>query len=485
MPKKSVSSRTIRKKKHSHTRRITLISLGALVALLFFYFVDLNPRWQEPPVQRSESGLLDMVLSITKQKVVIGGKEKMSQVYNGAYIGATWDIRGGDTVRVRLENEMDDPTNLHFHGGHISPKGHSDNVLVAVKSGETFEYEYKLPATHPPGLYWYHPHLHRYTDNQVMGGMLGAIIVRGDVDELPGIKNVPERLLVMTTVDAGNDVIRLVNNQKNPVLYMRPYETVRLRLLNASADDFYNFSIPGMTLNVISRDGNTLSEVDAVQSEVMAPGDRVEVLLQAGSWGEYAVKSLLYKQGAFTYPEDTFMTIRVAGFPKLPTKLPTTLIPYDNFSDAVIDNIRTLTFSEGGTPQNTTFLLDGKEFNPEVIDQIMTLGTTEEWHIVNQSSEIHPFHIHVNPFQVVSVNGQPIVRKGMDDTYPIPANGEIVIRTKYRDFDGKYVLHCHILFHEDHGMMQLVEVMKPGATSAPDNGLPEREGMLHLLQMPH
>jgi FtsP/CotA-like multicopper oxidase with cupredoxin domain len=179
------------------------------------------------------------------------------------------------------------------------------------------------------------------------------------------------------------------------------------------------------------------------------------------------------------------MTIRVAGFPKLPTKLPTTLIPYDNFSDAVIDNIRTLTFSEGGTPQNTTFLLDGKEFNPEVIDQIMTLGTTEEWHIVNQSSEIHPFHIHVNPFQVVSVNGQPIVRKGMDDTYPIPANGEIVIRTKYRDFDGKYVLHCHILFHEDHGMMQLVEVMKPGATSAPDNGLPEREGMLHLLQMPH
>ncbi|MEN9406909.1 MAG: hypothetical protein RLZZ455_125 [Candidatus Parcubacteria bacterium] len=485
MPRKTVRPRSLDKKKRTQKMRIALFLFGALIVLLFLYFVDLNPQWQEPSVRKSDNGVLSMVLAVVKQKVLIGGKEKMSQVYNGTYIADTWDIRGGDTVKVRLENGMTDPTNLHFHGGHISPKGHSDNVLVAIKPGETFAYEYKLPATHPPGLYWYHPHLHRYTDSQVMGGMLGAIIVRGDIDELPGIKGVPERLLVMTTEDAGNNVIRLVNNQKNPVLFMRPYETIRLRLLNASADDFYNFSIPGKTLHVISRDGNTLSEVEQVQSEVMAPGDRVEVLLQAGSWGEYIVKSLLYKQGAFTYPEDTFMTIRVAGFPVLPDKLPTTLLPYDNFSDAVIDNTRTLTFSEGGTAQNTTFLLDGKEFNPEVIDQIMTLGTTEEWHIINQSSEIHPFHIHINPFQVVSVNGQPLVRKGMDDTFPIPAKGEIVIRTKYRDFDGKYVLHCHILFHEDHGMMQLVEVVKPGASSAPDNGLPDREGMLQMREMAH
>jgi FtsP/CotA-like multicopper oxidase with cupredoxin domain len=174
------------------------------------------------------------------------------------------------------------------------------------------------------------------------------------------------------------------------------------------------------------------------------------------------------------------MKIKVFGLPVIPKSLPTKLIPYDNFKNAKIDNVRTLTFSEGGTDDNPTFLLDGKEFNPNVVNQVMTLGTTEEWHLVNETSETHPFHIHINPFQVISINGIPVDRKSLDDTFPIPAHGEVVMRTKYRDFDGKYVLHCHILFHEDHGMMQVVEVVKPNAIPAPDNGLPEREGMPNM-----
>ena len=467
-----------KKQKGFGLKKVLLVIVGLIVLLLVLnQFLDLNIPWKSPDVLKSRDGKLDLTLDITKEKVSIGGKETETNVYNGRYIGQTWEIKGGDKVGVNLKNNMDQPTNLHFHGSHVSPKGNSDNVLLNIKPGETFDYEYNLPENHPPGLYWYHPHLHTYTDDQVNGGMLGAIIVRGDVDELPGIKGVTERLLVLTTNDQGDSVIRLVNNELNPTLYVRPFETLRLRMVNAASDDFYNIAIPGQKLNIISRDGNTLSEVQSVDSELMAPGDRIEILFQAGAWGEYTVQSAKYAQGFFTYPEDNFMKIKVFGLPVIPKELPTTLIPHEDFKDAEIDNTRTLTFSEGGTAENTTYLLDGKEFDPNVIDQIMELGTTEEWRLVNESGETHPFHIHVNPFQVMTVNGEPVDRKGYDDTFPIPANGEVVIRTKYTDFDGKYVLHCHILFHEDHGMMQVVEVVKPGSSTTPHNGLPEREGM--------
>lgn len=463
-----------------HKRLFFIIFLVVVALFAVITILPLNPVWHQPEQLVSKDGILDVVLDAKKTQVNIGGKEVSSMVYNGQYLGKTWVVKGGDTIKVHFKNQLDQPTNLHFHGGHVSPKGNSDNVLLAIRPGENFEYEYELPKDHPPGLYWYHPHLHTYVDNQVNDGMAGAIIVKGDIDELPELKGISEKQLVLTTHDPNNSnaVVRLVNNQVNPTLYVRPFETVRLELFNMSADDFYNIAIPGTKLHIISRDGNTLSEVESVDSELMAPGDRVQILFQAGAWGKFEVKSMVYNQGFFTYPEASFMNIKVQGIPVLPRALPKTLIPYDTFKDAKIDKVRTLTFSEGGTSNNTTYLLDGKEFNPNVISQIMTLGTTEEWHLVNKSKETHPFHIHINPFQVISVNGVEIDRKSYDDTYPIPGNSTVVIRTKYFDFDGKYVLHCHILFHEDNGMMQVVEVVKPGADLAPNNGLPEKEGMV-------
>lgn len=475
MPKKSIREH---KEKNSFIRKFVIACVSFLVILFVLnQFIDLNPKWNAPNVLKSKNGELDVTLDIAKDKVKVGNGKMDSNVYNGKYIGNTWDVKGGDTIKVHLANNGSQPTNLHTHGLHVSPKGNSDNVLLNIKPGESFDYVYKLPENHPPGTYWYHPHLHQYTDTQVGGGMLGAIIIRGNIDELPGIKGVPERTLVLTTQDKGNDVGRLVNNMMNPTMYIRPFETLRLRLINASNDDFYNIKIPGQKLYIISRDGNTLSEVENKDSEVMAPGDRIEILFQAGPWGEYNLQSAKYEQGFFTYPKQDFMKIKVFGLPVIPKKLPTTLIPYDNFKDAKIDNTRILTFSEGGTTMNPTYLLDGKEFNPHVVNQVMTLGATEEWKLVNESGEVHPFHIHINPFQVVSINGKSVDRKSLDDTFPVPARGEVTIRTKYKDFNGKYVLHCHILFHEDNGMMQLVEVVDPKIGVTKDNGVPTREGM--------
>lgn len=479
MPKKNSNSA-----KTKYWQRFLIALTSFLVIYLFLnQFLDLNLPWKEPTTLKSQNGVLNVTLKATQTPVLIGGKIEKSTVWNGKYISDTWEVKGGDKIKVHFINDMDQPTNLHFHGGHISPKGNSDNVLLTINPGETFDYEYNLPKSHPPGLYWYHPHLHHYTDNQVMGGMVGAIKVLGNVDELPGIKGIPERTLVLTTQDIGDNTGRLVNNEKNPTLYIRPFETVRLRILNGSSDDFYNLSIPGPKLNIISRDGNTLSKVVSVDSEVLAPGDRIEILFQAPLWGTFDVKSLKYNAGSFTYPEDTFMKIQVLGLPVIPRALPTTLLSHEDFRDVPVVRTRTLTFSEGGTNNNPTFLIDGKEFDPNEISQIMTLGTTEQWDLINLSGDTHPFHIHINPFQVLSINGKEVNRYGYDDTFPVPANGRVTIKTKYTDFDGKYVLHCHILFHEDHGMMQVVEVVKPGASTSPNNGFPKKERMLELHQM--
>ena len=127
------------------------------------------------------------------------------------------------------------------------------------------------------------------------------------------------------------------------------------------------------------------------------------------------------------------------------------------------------------------FLIDGKEFDSNRVDQTLTLGHLEEWTILNTSNEIHPFHIHVNPFQVVAINGQPVDRPGYDDTFPVPARGSIKIRTRYVDFDGKFVIHCHILFHEDHGMMQVVRIVDPAHPEASATNAPFDEPHPHVM----
>jgi len=111
---------------------------------------------------------------------------------------------------------------------------------------------------------------------------------------------------------------------------------------------------------------------------------------------------------------------------------------------------------------------DGQLGEHDRVDQRVTLGATEEWVLRNTSSDTHPFHIHVNDFQVVSINGEPVDADSWEDTYPIPAFGEIVIRTRFLDFTGKYVYHCHILGHEDLGMMGIVEVVDDGSATPQD-----------------
>ena len=466
----------------------------------------------EPEVRASRDGLLDTTLAASVMSLSLAGQMATVSVYEGSFPGPNLRVRPGDRLQIDLVNTLNAlpsglpqnspficspvsgpghasnseqattcDTNLHLHGLHVSPEGNGDNVFLTVRAGESFQYEYQIPENHPGGLYWYHPHLHGTVTNQVFGGMAGPIIIEGDIDALPGIAGVPERLLVLqaTQLYPDGSVVdivdvppagpsmqkqyqRLVNGQMNPTLTMRPGETQRWRILNASANVTYLLNLDGHQLHQIAKDGNTLNETWTRNAINLAPGERVEVLVQAGVAGNYALRTLPISTGFTTQKDATLATLVVDGSPMTPEPLPTTLLPVEDLSTADITAHRRFTFQNGTfppLPRDASFWINNQAFDETRDDAVVRLNTTEEWVIRNASGTWHPFHIHVNDYQVVAVNGQPVPVRYHEDTTGIPPFGEITMRTRFLDFPGRWVFHCHILLHEDHGMMGTVRAL--------------------------
>src|SRR3712207_3240457 len=149
---------------------------------------------REPPVLMSVDGLLDV--SFEARPLPGAGMGKLA--YNGTIPGPTLRFRAGDTVRLKLTNNLEGPmTNMHVHGLHVSPEGNSDSIFQMVDNGESFQYEYRIPQNHQAGTYWYHPHHHGDAQAQVNGGLVGAIVIGGAFDDVAGIESLPERLFVL------------------------------------------------------------------------------------------------------------------------------------------------------------------------------------------------------------------------------------------------------------------------------------------------
>jgi len=425
----------------------------------------------EPSVRASAHGVLETTLTAQVGTTTVAGQPVTAWVYEGSFPGPTLRIRNGDTVRVKVINDLTEMTNFHTHGFHVSPGGRSDNIFVMIPPGESFQYEYRIPTNHSPGLYWYHPHPHGISDDQVAGGLAGVIVNEGELDQLPGIVGLTERLVIIQATQFGPDgavvaagdqsattQLHLINGQLQPVIRMRPGEPQRWRIANISAGNFYNLALAGHPLHQIANDANPLDVVQSTNALVLGPGERAEVLVQANSSpGTYEFRNLLWGGEFQAMPDILLATVIVEGQPVTPTPLPTTLLPFEDLSQLPVDRQRHLTFQIMGSPSQ--FLIDGQMFDPDRIDQTVQLNALEEWVIHNTSEDWHPFHIHVNDFQVAAVNGEPIVSHSYDDTYLVPPYGSITMRTRFLDFKGTFVYHCHILFHEDHGMMGVVAVV--------------------------
>jgi FtsP/CotA-like multicopper oxidase with cupredoxin domain len=316
--------------------------------------------------------------------------------------------------------------------------------------------------------------------------MAGAIIIQGDIDEIPGIAGVKERLLFLqaSPITCPTDPSQpcglspnsarnqqtfqhFVNGRRNPTITIQPGETQRWRIANSSAFTFFRLKLDGHVMHQIAQDGNTLDVVVPHDEIVLGPAERVEVLIQGGAAGSYRFRTLpfdlqqgpggLTAQEGAVGPDATLATLVSQGDSVARQALPTKLLPYVDLRNVPIDGQRRLISFQ--VQPNGNFDVNNLTFDPERVDQTMKLGTTEEWTIRNASNVWHPFHIHINPFQITAVNGRPYEAHGYKDTVSVPPQGEITFRTQFLDFTGQYVFHCHILTHEDSGMMQLIEVV--------------------------
>ncbi|MGI9252345.1 MAG: multicopper oxidase family protein, partial [Thermomicrobiales bacterium] len=327
---------------------------------------------------------------------------------------------------------------------------------------QQFQYEFRIPANHPAGTYWYHPHHHGDSAAQVNAGLAGAIIIEGGLDQTPGVRGLPERLFLLqapSRLDRTATPIT-VNGKIGPVFSLAPGATERWRLINASATEFIQISVSGHALNLIAIDGNALSAVRSVTSYLLPPGGRIEALVRTQSAGSYAVSMLPWGRRPRS---QTLATMNVAGAPVTAAPLPTTLATVPSLASATVAARRTFEFqlNRNGMPVSINDLV----FDMNRVDVTAALGSVEEWTLRNPTLDTHPFHIHVNAFQVMRINGvaQPVTWM---DTVPLPPKGEVVIRIPFADFTGKSVFHCHLLNHEDQGMMMMFEVVPPAVKSA-------------------
>src|SRR6267378_2400547 len=232
--------------------------------------------FREPPVVASRAGVLQVSLTPTPSTVSVAGRRAMLMAYDGRYIPPTLRVHPGDTIRLRLANMLTEPTNLHTHGLTVPPRGNADNVLLTVAPGQTQDYEIRLPTDHPPGLYWYHPHPHGFSDEQTRNGMSGALIVDGLLDSFPTLRHLPERLLLLKDIqirdgrvvhlDIGKNTVRTVNGIVNPVIVLRPGETELWHIGNIGADLYYSLGLDGHRFQEVARDGNRRANIERLDS---------------------------------------------------------------------------------------------------------------------------------------------------------------------------------------------------------------------------
>lgn len=464
----------------------------------------------EPEVRSSANGELNTTLRMRYAYKDIGGYRLYMRMYEGTVPGPTLRVKPGDVLRIKLINDMPpnrDPspddhslphhfntTNLHSHGLHVSPSGISDNVMRVMEPGDSYDVEIAIPSDHIPGTNWYHPHMHGSADVQIASGAVGALIIEGDFTDVPEIAAAKERLLVLTEAvfdpfgmveDFGTlfpeTAARFfaVNGVREPTITMRPGEVQRWRILHAGWQDDMFMELEGHKLNTIARDGIPLSRMglsvprkpdqptDYPNAMLIAPGQRLDVLVQAGEPGSYAFRAVPYDQG-YASPTGPIARLVVAGDPlpmSLPAKLPAPLEKL--IGDEEITGTRVIKFGEiridGPTEfwRTFRFTVDGKTFDPGRVDQRVRLGAVEEWTIINdqpQDPEDHVFHIHVNDMLLTKINGEALEEPIWLDTAILPRNGSITFRSRFLDFTGKFMLHCHMMNHEDLGMMQVVEV---------------------------
>jgi FtsP/CotA-like multicopper oxidase with cupredoxin domain len=530
----------------------------------------------QPPELRSRDGVLKLDLQVRSYRNP-DGSVRYCYVSAGAP-SPTLRLHPGDLLELRLKNELTDldpapaamlgmtmtpaapaagahpdpcssgamtgvSANLHFHGLTVPARCHEDEVLkTSIQPGDPpFEYRFRIPQNEPPGLYWYHPHIHGFSSRQVMGGASGALIIEGIERAVREVAGLPERVLVIRDqnllnpdappsksepVVPHNLIDRDGDSANNGTGYGRPAKdlsinfvpvpwpdyppaTVRIkpgarelwRVLNASAITYLNLVLiygrAPQQLGLVAIDGVPMARnghavpVTWVDHIGVPPGARVEFIVNGPGEGVpamFVTRTVDTGQGGENDPNRALASIVAVPDatepPALPAEespLPAATLPW--LGDVQPVRVRKLYFSEKLEIPNdpnsaTTFFItvDGQEpkaFDPADGPNIVTQqGDVEDWIIENRSTELHAFHIHQLHFMLLDWNGAPVNEPFLRDTVNVPYfNGRMLqypsvrVRMDFRDPDsvGTFVYHCHLLEHEDAGMMGIIRVdPRPG-----------------------
>jgi len=436
--------------------------------------------FKSPPVLRNTSdkpGVVELDLTAAPTQVeLVPGKPTTAWAYNGSVPGPTIELHEGDSVTIHFHNKLSQTTTVHWHGLHI-PAGSDGSPLNPVAPGGDQNYTFKIPIG-SAGTYWYHPHPDMTTTEQVARGLYGALIVRPAVDPLAGI---PERLLVLSDnrfkadgsvdlpdhmslagqIDAENGRegnVLLVNGQAMPTLSIRPGEIQRWRIINSSAARIYRLAIPGRKLIHVGSDGGLFEKPRDVDDLLVANSERVEILVRGGEPGSRVVlQTLPYdRYDPHTRPTDwnqprDLLTLQTTTDPPVTAPVISALLravaPIDTKQVAAR---RTIAFSQG--------LINGKAMDMSRVDVTVRLGTKEIWQIQNVVGMDHPFHLHGFRFQVLDRDGVAEPYVSWKDSVNVPKHSQVRVAIRFEDFPGKWMFHCHILDHEDMGMMGILLV---------------------------
>lgn len=398
--------------------------------------------------------------------------------YNGQIPGPTLDVSEGDSVVIHFQNKLSEPTTVHWHGLHI-PAEQDGSPFNPLAPGEKHDYVFVIKHG-TAGTYWYHPHPDMRSGYQVAKGLYGGIIIRAADDPLP--KSLPEKLIVLGDnrflpdgsldfpdrrspqgiVDENNGregPVIFVNGQITPTITIRPGEVQRWRVVNASASRIYRLALQGQTLLQIGTDGGLFEKPEEVNEILLANSERVEFLVRGtGKPGSVAMfQTLPYdryspqtRPADWNHPRDLLTLKYSTETPLRPMAIPAKLrtIPVLDTTKATAH--RTISFSQG--------LINGKVMDMSRVDVTAPLSATEIWEVENLVGMDHPFHLHGFQFQVLDRNGKPEKDRRWKDTVNVPKHETVRFVVKYNDYPGLWMFHCHILDHEDHGMMAVLEV---------------------------
>jgi FtsP/CotA-like multicopper oxidase with cupredoxin domain len=459
----------------------------------YCYKYDTGTGIVEAPTLRLTPG--DQLVLGVKDSIPVPGVESMSSMDMSSS-----GPQCGDGGTATLQS-----TNVHFHGMNVPPVCHQDDVLTTLiqPGAPAFQYSIQIPTTEPPGLYWYHPHVHGFTEFQVNGGAAGALIVEGMEKYRPEVTGLKERVFVIRQqylapwVPGPYELT--INFQTTPAIGAPATPTIQVnagekefwRVANASLQDFMPLQVTvdgvAQPLELIALDGYPLAATRMETTILIPPAGRAEFIVSGfavnkapqfgtvgyntGPTGNVDLAQLLaniqvLSSGNASRSVKSKATTATASAGNL---------KFAGLKDATVTAERKLYFSEefGGTngPIQFYITVDGQKqqvFNPNEKPAIVThVGAVEDWTIENRALETHAFHIHQIHFMMLEVNGQPVKNQDMRDTIEIPYwSGKgpypsVKVRMDFRDptIAGTFVFHCHILLHEDLGMMHKIQVL--------------------------